>query len=91
MTTLYTVGHSNHSLATFLGLLSQHGIEAIADVRSMPYSRHVPHFNPSALRSALSGVGVAYVSMGKELGASGRPCLLRRRCKSELCAPGGST
>jgi uncharacterized protein (DUF488 family) len=67
--TLYTIGHSNHTLAHFLGLLRQHGIEAIADVRSMPYSRHVPHFNPAALRSALSAAGVAYVYLGKELGA----------------------
>jgi uncharacterized protein (DUF488 family) len=67
--TLYTIGHSNHTLAAFLGLLSQHGIEAIADVRSMPYSRHVPHFNPATLRSALIDAGVAYVYLGKELGA----------------------
>ena len=81
MTTLYTVGHSNHSLATFLALLSQHGIEAIADVRSMPYSRHVPHFNPSALRSALSGVGLPMSRWQGVRRASGRPCLLCRRCR----------
>lgn len=67
--TLFTIGHSNHPLASFLRLLGQHGIEAIADVRSMPYSRYVPHFNPAALRSALTEAGIAYVYLGQELGA----------------------
>jgi len=39
---IYTVGHSNHPIERFLGLLQPHGITAVADVRSTPYSR----FNP---------------------------------------------
>jgi uncharacterized protein (DUF488 family) len=37
--TLYSVGHSNRTLATFLGLLVAHGVRGIADVRSFPASR----------------------------------------------------
>lgn len=37
---IYTVGHSNHPIERFLGLLQRHGIELLADVRSMPYSRY---------------------------------------------------
>lgn len=37
--TVYTLGYSNHSLAAFIALLKRHGINAIADVRSRPYSR----------------------------------------------------
>lgn len=69
VTTLYTVGHSNHSPEHFLALLHQHGITAIADVRSTPYSRYCPHFNPAPLTSSLARAGITYVFLGKELGA----------------------
>lgn len=66
---IYTVGHSTQPFETFLSLLSKNHISAVADVRSSPYSRHAPHFNTDALKSALKGNGVAYVFLGKELGA----------------------
>lgn len=37
-TELYTIGHSTHSFGVFLELLGMHGVTAVADVRSMPYS-----------------------------------------------------
>ena len=43
----------------------------MADVRSAPYSRWVPHFNKNALDAALKKAGVAYEYVGEELG--GRP------------------
>ena len=42
---LFTIGHSNHTVETFVTLLRQHGITAIGDVRSRPHSRFLPHFN----------------------------------------------
>jgi len=66
---VFTVGHSNHPLEHFIGLLRRHGITALADVRSMPYSRTNPQFNREDLREALRGVEIAYVFLGKELGA----------------------
>lgn len=71
MTALYTIGHSNHSLETFLSLLERHGIEAVADVRSYPRSRYNPQFNRESLAEALAERGVRYVFLGAELG--GRP------------------
>jgi uncharacterized protein (DUF488 family) len=72
----------------FLSLLRQHGIEAIADVRFMPYSRHVPHFNPASITTALSSAGIVYVPLGKELGA--RPddpdCFVNGRVSHERLA-----
>jgi len=50
---VFTIGHSNHSLDAFLALLQQHRITALADVRSHPYSRHLSHFNKSALTASL--------------------------------------
>lgn len=69
--TLYTLGHSNHSLERFFELLKSQEIEVVVDTRSQPYSRYVPHFNPRELEPALKGQGVAYRFSGKELG--GRP------------------
>jgi uncharacterized protein (DUF488 family) len=66
---LFTIGHSNHSIDAFIALLQQHGITAVADVRSHPYSRFLPHFNQSALKAALLNAGIQYVFLGKELGA----------------------
>jgi uncharacterized protein (DUF488 family) len=69
--TLLTVGHSNHSLEHLLGLLRRHDVQAVADVRSWPASRHTPWFDRQALSEALESAGVQYVFLGRELG--GRP------------------
>ncbi len=66
-----TVGHSNHSPETFLALLTRHGVTALGDVRSAPWSRFNPQFNRKALSASLSAAGIAYVWLGRELG--GRP------------------
>lgn len=64
-----TVGHSNHSIERFIGLLTLNGVTAVADVRSHPYSRFSPSFNRDPLASALKQQRVAYVFLGRELGA----------------------
>ncbi|KAA9010042.1 DUF488 domain-containing protein [Histidinibacterium aquaticum] len=69
---IFTVGHSTHSMDKFLQLLKAHQVTAIADVRSSPYSRHVPHFSRETLSEALAENGVAYVFLGRELGARSR-------------------
>jgi uncharacterized protein (DUF488 family) len=68
---LYTVGHSNHRPEGFIRLLERHGIEVVADTRSQPYSRYVPHFNGEELQAALRQAGIRYLFLGEELG--GRP------------------
>jgi uncharacterized protein (DUF488 family) len=69
LTPIYTVGHSNHPIEKFIGLLTANCITAIADVRSQPYSRRNPQFNKDRLAAALAHSGIAYVFLGKELGA----------------------
>ncbi|HEY8694539.1 MAG TPA: DUF488 domain-containing protein [Chloroflexota bacterium] len=68
---IYSIGHSNHSLARFLQLLATHSIEVVADVRSVPASSRSPHFNQSTLAAELPSVGKKYLFMGQQLG--GRP------------------
>ena len=68
MTAIYTIGHSNHSIEHFLGLLKQHGISTLVDVRSRPYSKWAPHFQKNPLSQSLWDGGVDYLSLGAELG-----------------------
>ena len=67
--TVFTIGHSTHPKERFLALLHQHGITALCDVRSMPYSRFSPQFNREELKQSLRAFSIAYVFLGKELGA----------------------
>ncbi len=71
MTTVYTIGHSNHETEAFVELLRQHGIELLIDVRSSPYSRYVPQANRETLARALQAAGIAYGWLGDRLG--GKP------------------
>jgi uncharacterized protein (DUF488 family) len=67
--TLFTIGHSTHTLEHFLSLLTKHQIDAVCDVRSIPYSQRNPQFNRERLKKALGEAQIAYVFLGKELGA----------------------
>ena len=58
--TLWTIGHSTHTLEEFISLLHEHGIERVADVRRFPGSRKYPHFNPDALGPSLAAAGIDY-------------------------------
>lgn len=66
---IFTIGHSNHTVERFAQLLVQHKIEAIADVRSSPFSRFNPQFNRDLLQKTLQAARVRYVFLGQELGA----------------------
>jgi uncharacterized protein (DUF488 family) len=66
---LYTVGHSSQSIEELIGRLQPHGIETLADVRSVPYSRRYPHFSREALQKSLIVAGIRYLFLGRELGA----------------------
>jgi len=69
MNSIFTIGHSTHSAEAFLALLRQHEVEALADVRSSPFSRFNPQFNRLPLEQYLKANGIHYVFLGKELGA----------------------
>ncbi len=83
---LFTIGHSNRTLDEFIELLRSSGVSAIADVRSQPYSRHMPHFNRDPLSDSLRQHGIAYVFVGEELGArrSEECCYIDGQAKYEL-------
>ena len=68
---LYTIGHGNRSIETFLALLERYAIDFLVDVRSQPYSRYNPHFSKDVLETSIVQRGLRYVFMGDSLG--GRP------------------
>jgi uncharacterized protein (DUF488 family) len=67
LNSLWTLGHSNHSLDKFLQILAGHNIEIVIDVRRFPASRKWPHFNAAALAETLPAAGIGYEGM-PELG-----------------------
>jgi uncharacterized protein (DUF488 family) len=85
---VFTIGHSNHPLEHFLGLLERHGIGAVCDVRSQPYSRRNPQFNRENLRQSLRERDIVYVFLGRELGARREDpaCYVDGRLQYELLA-----
>ncbi|MCG6871469.1 MAG: DUF488 domain-containing protein [Gammaproteobacteria bacterium] len=72
-TTIYTVGHSNRSLAEFLAVLAAHHIQALVDIRAWPESRHNPQFAQEHLRTALDAAGIRYHWAGRQLGGMRTP------------------
>lgn len=58
--TIFTIGHSTHLLEEFIGLLAAHGVTLLADVRTVPRSRHNPQFNKDTLPAALQTEGIGY-------------------------------
>jgi uncharacterized protein (DUF488 family) len=47
---LYTIGHGNRKPEDFLALLKDFAIEYLIDVRSQPYSKFNPQFQPKRLK-----------------------------------------
>jgi uncharacterized protein (DUF488 family) len=65
--TIYTIGHSTHTVEEFIDILRAYGIEKVIDIRTIPKSRHNPQFNQDGLRVTLHNHHIAYHHM-KDLG-----------------------
>jgi len=55
-----TVGHSTRSIDDFIQLLLAHDVTFVADVRTIPRSRHNPQFNKETLWKSLKKGHVGY-------------------------------
>lgn len=69
MGSLYTIGHSQHKIDYFVGLLRKYNINFILDVRSTPYSKYAEQFNKEYLKNRLQNAGLKYYFMGTYFGA----------------------
>jgi uncharacterized protein (DUF488 family) len=88
MNTLFSIGHSDYPMGHLMQLLKMHHVEAVADVRSSPYSQRSPRFNRENLESSLQAEGLRYVFLGRELGArrEEKECYIESRADYQLIA-----
>ena len=70
--TVWTIGHGTRSVDELMALLTAQGIGRLADVRTIPRSRHNPQFNRDRLPDDLARAGISYVHM-PGLGGLRRP------------------
>src|ERR1700693_4781832 len=68
---LLSIGHSNIPAERFIALLREASADAVADVRSTPFSRRFPWFSGKSLAATLAHHGMTYLAYGDALG--GRP------------------
>lgn len=61
--TIYTIGHSTHSLAEFAEMLESFDIQTLVDIRGMPGSRKYPHFNKEVLEVSMEEMGIHYLHL----------------------------
>jgi len=61
--TIFTVGHSTLPIERFIALLKTYGIECLADIRTVPRSRHNPQFNSDMIGKALPAASITYIWM----------------------------
>jgi uncharacterized protein (DUF488 family) len=57
---LWTIGHSTRPIEDFIGLLQNHSIQILADVRTIPFPRRNPKFHQEALAQSLREAGLQY-------------------------------
>lgn len=86
--TIFTIGHSTHSIDRLVALLKEHGVNAVADVRSVPYSRMHPQFNRETLVKTLETYQIGYIFLGHQLGArsSDKSCYEHGRVRYDRLA-----
>lgn len=64
---IFTLGHSTLPIERFIAVLTIYGVEHLADIRTIPRSRHNPQFNDTALANSLTAQHIDYVHI-KALG-----------------------
>lgn len=68
MAALYSIGYATKPIDIFLQQLHQYGINAVADVRSVPFSNAFFDYHQGAIAGHLKRAGIEYVYLGSELG-----------------------
>ncbi|MBN9493956.1 DUF488 domain-containing protein [bacterium] len=60
MVRILTTGHSTRPIETFIAMLRDAGVSLLADVRTVPRSRHNPQYESGALAASLDDAGIDY-------------------------------
>ena len=61
--TLWTIGHSTHTLDVFIEMLQSFNIELLADIRRFPGSRKFPQFNKDSLEKSIAENKIEYTHL----------------------------
>lgn len=61
--TIYTIGHSTHTIEQFIRLLQAFAIAAVVDVRAVPRSRRNPQFSQVPLAAELAAQRIEYTHL----------------------------
>jgi uncharacterized protein (DUF488 family) len=69
---VWSVGHSTRTFDAFLGLVREHRIEIVADIRRYPSSQRAPWATRAGLEASLSAAAIGYVHL-EDLGGRRRP------------------
>ena len=84
---IYSIGHGNRSIETFMALIHEFRIKHLADIRSYPSSRRNPHFDRKNLELTLSKSAISY-SWYPDLGGFRREGLGKTSPHAALNSPG---
>ncbi len=68
---LFTIGYSRRSLDEVIGMLREHEVPALVDVRMWASSRFKPEFSKNRLAASLEASDIAYVYL-RTLGNAGK-------------------
>jgi uncharacterized protein (DUF488 family) len=69
---IYAVGHSTRTAEELVELLQAHGVETLADIRTVPRSRTNPQFNLDVFPRTLAAAGLRHAHLPR-LGGLRRP------------------
>lgn len=72
MPTILTIGHSTRATEEFIKTLQLFGVNLVADIRTVPKSRHNPQFHIEQLPGSLASVDIDYRHLPK-LGGLRKP------------------
>lgn len=79
---IYTIGHSDLTIETFVELLKKNDIQALVDVRSYPYSKYASQFNKEDFQRSVENNGIEYIYLGNLLGGKPDDLNLHNRLNS---------
>lgn len=57
---MLTIGHSTLPIDTFLRILRDNDVRTLADIRTVPQSRHNPQFGQKNLEASVTAAGIDY-------------------------------
>jgi len=84
---VYSIGHSNRSIAEFIELLLLNEVALLVDVRSIPKSRSNPQFHQDVLPASLALHGIDYLWLSKLGGRRSKKSGAQARAEVRISDP----